>query len=156
MILAFGPRVMIMSGQTSDSFVGTWKLISVEDHGPDGGTVQPYGRDPVGILVYDATGHMSVQIMRHDRVALSAEIENAGSEEIKSAVEGFTAFFGTYEVDADRHIVTHNVEGHLAPNSVGKALTRSFEFLGDLLILRPNPTRTVTWKRIRQPESAGK
>lgn len=137
-----------MGAGTAESFVGAWKLVSVEDRGPDGGVVYPYGPDPAGLLVYEAAGHMSVQIMRRDRVALSGNVKEAGPDELKAAVEGFTSFFGVYEVDSDRGTVDHVVEGHLIPNSVGKVLRRTFEFQGDRLILRPGATRAVTWERI--------
>lgn len=137
-----------MNGRAAESLVGAWKLISIEDRAPDGAVFHPYGQDPAGLLVYDAAGQMSVQIMRRNRVALSGEPEGARPEEVKAAVEGFTAFFGGYAVDYDRGTVTHIVEGHLFPNSVGKELTRTFEFQGCRLILRPSPTRTVTWERI--------
>ncbi|MCI0490031.1 MAG: lipocalin-like domain-containing protein [Blastocatellia bacterium] len=133
-----------------DKFTGAWKLVSFEERRPDGEINYPYGRNPIGLLIYDATGWMSVQIMRSNRVALSSnDLRETAPEEIKAAVEGFTAFFGTYEVDEDAGIIIHNVEGHLLPDSVGKRLERSFEFSGDLLILKPAPTRRVVWKRIR-------
>src|SRR5687767_11799004 len=104
-------------------FVGSWKLVSFEEHLPDGSLSYPYGPDPAGLLVYDQAGRMAVQVMRRDRPPLSSEkITDAGLNELRLAVEGFTAFFGTYEVDEARAVVTHRVEGHLLPDSVGKAL----------------------------------
>ncbi|MEW6209027.1 MAG: lipocalin-like domain-containing protein [Acidobacteriota bacterium] len=125
-------------------FLGAWKLIAVEDRLADGEIVYPYGRDPVGLLIYDASGKMSVQIMKRDR----APVSSGEMEEIKAALEGFTSFFGSYEIDQTRGVIIHRVEGHLLPDSVGKALERKYEFSGDRLILRPSPTRRVVWEKV--------
>ena len=130
-------------------FVGTWRLLSFEEIQPDGSINYPYGQDPVGRLIYDAGGHMAVQIMRRDRLLLSSsDPQQVPPEEIKAAVEGFTAFFGTYEIDETEKIVTHRVEGHLFPNSVGRHLKRRFEFSGDRLILKPSDNRRLVWRRV--------
>ena len=129
-------------------FIGAWKLVAVEDRLPGGEIAYPYGSRPAGLLTYDESGRMSVQIMRRDRRPLSSDNwDETGAEEVRAAVEGFTAFFGRYEVDEVQKTVTHIVEGHLLPNSVGKELKRNYEFSGDRLILKPSATRRVIWER---------
>lgn len=133
-----------------NEFIGSWRLLSVEERQPDGATTYPYGQNPVGMLVYDASRHMAVQIMRNDRPALSSRSwQETTPEEIKAAIEGFTAFFGTYEVNERERIIIHHVEGHLFPTGVGKKLKRFFEFAGNRLILRPSDTRQVVWERLK-------
>jgi hypothetical protein len=130
-------------------FTGAWRVVSVEDRQPDGSLSYPYGEQPAGLLLYDETGRMSVQIMRRDRQYLSSDDwANVSAEEIKSAVEGFTAFFGTYEINEAEAIIIHRVEGHVLPNSVGKELKRRYEFSGNQLILKPSATRSVIWERV--------
>ena len=130
-------------------FVGAWRLVSIEDRQPDGEITYPYGKDAVGLLVYDASTRMSVQIMRRDRPALStSDWQQIPADEIKATVEGFTAFFGSYEIDEAENSITHHVEGHLLPDSVGKRLKRAFEFSDDRLILKPTDNRRVIWQRI--------
>ncbi|HVG21305.1 MAG TPA: lipocalin-like domain-containing protein [Blastocatellia bacterium] len=130
-------------------FIGAWRLVSVEDREPDGSLTNPYGERPVGLLLYDEAGSMSVQIMRSDRQHLSSnDWGEIPAEEIKAAAEGFTAFFGTYEVNEAEAVIIHRVEGHFLPNSVGKELKRGYEFSGSRLILRPSDSRTVTWERV--------
>jgi hypothetical protein len=68
---------------------------------------------------------------------------------VKEAVGGFTGFCGTYHIDTDDHVVVHHVECHVLPNSVGKELRRSYELTGDRLVLRPSPTRAVTWEKVK-------
>ena len=132
-----------------NEFIGTWKLISFEHMEPDGSVAYPYGRNPVGLLIYDASGHMSVQVMSSDRAPLSSDdLQQVGPDEIKQILEGFTAFFGTYEVNESEAVVIHRVEGHLLPNSVGKTLKRKYELNGNRLILRPGADRKVVWERV--------
>ena len=133
-----------------ERFLGAWRLVAFEEDGAAGEVVYPYGPDPVGLLVYDSSGRMSVQIMRRDRTVRSSQDWQAlPAEEIRNAVEGFTAFFGSFEVDEANRIVIHHVEGHILPDSVGKSLQREFTFTDELLILKPSPTRRVIWERIR-------
>lgn len=132
-----------------ERFIGAWRLISFEEGLTDGTIIHPYGENPIGLLVYDSSGQMSVQIMRRDRERLSADVwQQATAEETRTALEGYTGFFGSFEVDDKAGIVIHRVEGHVIPDSVGKTLTRTFSFEGDLLILRPAPNRTLIWSRI--------
>jgi hypothetical protein len=129
--------------------VGTWRLVSFEEQGPDGGVIHPYGPNPVGFLMYDASGRMSVQIMRSGRDRLpSANFDELSPELLKSTLEGFTAFSGTYRIDEAACEVIHKVECHILPGSVGKELKRSFELAGDKLLLRPSTSRLLVWQRI--------
>lgn len=139
-----------------ERFIGAWRLVAFEEEGPDGEVVYPYGKDAAGLLIYDSSGRMSVQIMRRDREPLSsADWQNLLAEEIKKIIEDFTAFFGTYEVDAANGIVIHRVEGHVLPDSVGKVLRREFTFSGDVLTLKPSPNRRVIWERIAAADIPG-
>ena len=136
-----------------ERFIGAWRLVAFEEDGSDGKVVYPYGKDAAGLLVYEASGRMSVQIMKRNRAPLSSgDWRSLPAEEIKDAIEGFTAFFGSYEVDEVNSIVIHRVEGHLLPDSVGKVLRREFTFSGDVLILKPSPTRRVIWEPIKSGE----
>jgi len=83
-----------------DNFVGVWKLVASEVKLSDGRTAYPYGKDAVGMLVYDKQGHMSDHLMNPDRpLFFSGDIRNGTPEEIKAAFDGYAAYFGTYEVD---------------------------------------------------------
>ena len=132
-----------------EKFIGAWRLVAFEEDGPDGEVIYPYGQDAAGLLIYDSLGRMSVQIMKRDRAPLSsADWQSVPPEEIKKAIEGYTAFFGSYEVDEPKDVVIHRVEGHVLPESVGKVLRREFTFSGDILVLKPSPNRRVIWERI--------
>jgi hypothetical protein len=131
------------------TLVGTWKLVSFEETLPSGERIHPYGDNPVGLLIYTETGHMSVQIMTRDRQPLSAvPFEEINATEIKAAVAGFTGFCGTYSVDSDTGTVLHRVQCHVLPGSVGKELRRTYELENDRLVLKPSDTRSITWERV--------
>lgn len=123
-----------------EQFIGTWKLVSSEIRLSDGQLIYPLGRDAVGRITYDTSGHMSCQLTRLDRPAFSSGDQWSGTpEETKSAFEGCVAYFGTYEVNEEKGTVTHHVEGSLFPNWVGTDQRRFFEFSGDRLTLTTPP-----------------
>ena len=53
-------------------FIGAWRLVAFEEEGADGKVLYPYGQDAAGLLIYDSSGRMSVQIVRQDRAPLSS------------------------------------------------------------------------------------
>jgi Lipocalin-like domain len=140
--------------------VGVWKLVSFEAIRENGTPVPAYGRQPIGQLHYDASGNMSVQIMRAGRPCFQADTKSAGEEEeMLAAFDGYEAYFSTYSVDSERRTILHKVIGSLFPNWTGTVQTRSYEFQGpDRLILRTEPCRSngrkgtvlkLVWERVR-------
>lgn len=115
------------------------------------------GPDPIGLLVYDASGRFSAQFMRRSRSAEGTAVSGpaAGGLNNTRAVNGYDAYFGRYSVDEMTHMVTQRLEGALAPDNVGVVVTRRMEVDGDTLTLRLPTTatdgepilRTLQWKR---------
>jgi hypothetical protein len=144
----------------ANKLAGTWRLVAIEERNAQGELVTPldYGLEPIGILMYDATGHMSVHAMRRGRAKLpSDDVHLAPPEQAKAAFVGYGAYFGTYEVDEQAGLVVHHVEGSLIPNWEGSAQRRRFTVSGDTLTLEPpeiqaggqKRTRRLTWQRVR-------
>ena len=142
-----------------NKLVGTWKLVAIEERNAQGELVTPldYGADPIGLLIYDATGHMSVHAMRRGRPRLpSDDVHLAPAELAKAAFTGYGAYFGTYTVDERAGIVVHHVQGSLIPNWEGGDQRRRFTLTGDKLVLEPpeiqargeKRTRRLTWQRV--------
>jgi hypothetical protein len=142
-----------------DQLIGTWRLISVcAIRQSDGEVKYPFGKRSVGQLMYDSAGNMSVVIMRPDRPRSSINDKfQATTEEIKSAFDGFEAYFGAYEIDEEKEIVIHHIEGSSFPNWEGTAQTRFAEFSGNQLTLRTPPLpyggATFTWKLVWERKS---
>jgi hypothetical protein len=140
-----------------DKFVGTWKLVSFEARRSDGQVAYPFGRDVIGVINYDTRGNMSVQVMRSDRPAFAVnDFQKGTPEEIRVAFEGFSAYFGTYDVDEEEGTVTHHLKGSWFPNWIGSDQIRFFEFSGNRLTLRTSSiqvggvvgTSQLIWERM--------
>ena len=138
------------------NFAGVWRLVTSEFKRSDGSTAYPYGKEAIGMLIYDEHGHMSAQIMKPDRpIFVSGNIRRGTAEEIKAAFDGYTAYFGTYEVDEEGGTVTHRVMGSYFPNWVSQDQKRFFEFSGNRLTLKTPPipaagkmvTGILVWER---------
>jgi hypothetical protein len=143
-------------GQTIASrLVGHWSLVSIEVvTGQE--TEYPFGRDASGAIMYDAAGHMAVQIMQANRPAFASGDQAAGTPaELSAAVKGYVAYFGTYTVDEAGSAVTHHLSGSLFPNWVGTSQRRHVLLDGGRLTLSSQPIAfqgrqrvfRIVWKR---------
>jgi hypothetical protein len=121
--------------------VGTWQLVSFEDKPASGPAVVPFGPAPKGLLIYDASGHMSLQIMRNPGPRVASGNETKITPEEKLALfDAYVAYFGRYSVDAAKGVVVHHVEGDFYNVYVGRDEVRPFTLTGDRLVLRPTWT----------------
>lgn len=121
-----------------DRLIGAWHLISIT--GPDGKPVTT--GMPLGMLIYTRDGHMSVQLMY-------PKSESGLSNEYVQ--NGYEASFGSYNIDAAAHTVTHHVQGaNTGDRLVGKDLPRVFQITpaGRLVIRSSHPEErwSVTWE----------
>ena len=69
--------------------------------------------------MYDNSGQMAVQLMRHKRQPDSkdcAQTEPAPKNNTQS-MNGYDAYFGTFSVDEPNGTVTHHLEGALVASS---------------------------------------
>jgi len=122
----------------TEKLAGAWHLVSMEEPGQDGKLTRITDRK--GMLLYTRDGHMSVQIM-------FPKSESALSNDYVK--DGYEASFGSYDVNAEAHTVTHHVEGSITPGLVGKDLTRVYQFSNGHLIIkssRPDERWSVTWE----------
>ena len=134
--------------------VGTWQLMTRTVRRADGTTiVDPVlGEKPTGRLVYDASGAMSLQMMRTGR---KDAITPAGPKDKPNprVILGYDSYFGRYSVDEKAGTVTHHVEGSLFPEDLGSDWVRPFTLKGDTLTLRltgeDGLTRTLVFQRMR-------
>jgi hypothetical protein len=142
---------------SENRFVGLWRLVSFRSTRSDGVSIDFYGPDPIGQIMYDAQGHMAVQIMRQDRPLFASSDWRGGTpEQIQAAFQGYIAYFGRYEVNEAEGYVIHRSEANLLPNFVGGELKRFYEFTGSRLTLKTPPqpvggvsaTSTIVWERV--------
>jgi hypothetical protein len=143
-------------------FVGVWRLVSFERHLPNGAIEYPAGKDAVGRLTYDAGKRMSAQVMQRGRPAAAFEgprlSASATAEDLRNLIAGYTAYYGTYDVDSDASTVTHRVEASLNPNGVGRNLKRRYHFEGNRLVLTDETDGVrvrIVWDREIEPDGGG-
>jgi hypothetical protein len=134
-------------GDDARRFVGTWRLVSFTQG--NGSVIPERGPHPTGLIHYDATGHMAAQIMP-DRLRAAYAGPLPTPVEAQGAVVGYTAYFGTYTVDARARTVTHHREGNVIPSAPAEVVRR-YEFLTDdrvAFTAAENSTRLI-WERVR-------
>ena len=99
-----------------------------------------------------------MQLMRRDYPAFGSGDRLGGTlDEIKTAFEGYHAYFGTYTVNEQERMITHHIEGCSFPNWVGVDQKRFFDLKGDRLTLRTPPllmrggqaTGYLIWERAK-------
>ena len=143
-------------GGAGHQLVGRWNLVSLEAVRPNGEVVREWGESPSGYLQYDASGFVSVQIVRDRRAANQSRELTA--DERKEAFDSYYAYFGRFDVDETNGAVTHHVQGSLRPYEVGADLKRFFKLSGDRLELSTHPQQLETgeprvyrlvWERAR-------
>lgn len=143
----------------SESLIGTWELLSREDHNAAGERrIDPaLGADPIAMLVYDRTGHFAAQFMKRDRSQPApAPTAAAPAPNNTGARDGYDAYFGVYSVDDASGTVTQRLTGSLSPQNVGMQLTRAMTVVGDELTIAlattaadgEPVTRTLRWRRV--------
>lgn len=140
-------------------FVGSWRLVS-STFQQEGNIIYPLGEAAQGRLMYDGHGNMAAQLMRPERETLSGKDETAVIlQKTKVAFDGYTAYYGTFDIDSKRGIVIHHVTASMLPNWVGRDLERFYHFSDNdnrLSLTTPpmgNKERpivgTLVWERIQ-------
>ena len=146
------------SGAVADRLVGSWRLVSSEGQSTDGTVTREWGSEPLGRLMLDADGRMSVHLLSPARGRFaSGDFLRPTPEELKEAWDGYFGYFGTYTVEESVEVLTFHVEGAHYPNYVGTDQRRFFELDGDRLTLRTPPERAggadityvIVWERQR-------
>jgi Lipocalin-like domain len=134
--------------------VGTWLLVSNYNERPDGSRFEPLGPNPVGMLIFDASGRMTSQQMRSGLPQFVSNNRQEGTpEENKAIVQGVLCFFGTYSVNDADHTLNFHIESSTFPNWNGTDQKRAFTVTEDeLTYTSPGSSggiAHVAWKRAR-------
>ena len=133
--------------------IGTWKLVSWVNTEPDGKMVYPYGRNPVGYLIYTGDGYMSAEIMDSDRRQQNPRfpVEPAFQQTLPerdrvAAYDTYLSCCGTYSYSLEDGRVTHHVKAGLVPSWSGSDQPRQFKFEGGRLVIG-RKRALLTWER---------
>lgn len=157
-LVGFSSQVAAQSNL--ERFAGTWRVISIETVLPNGEILYIWmGRNPLGLLMYDRTGYMSIQFLRDPRPTfVSGSHRDGPPEEIKLAYEGYYAYFGTYEINETEGTVIYHVEGSLWPEQVGADQKVFYKFSENRLTMTTPPIQRggmqwvnrVTYERVEK------
>jgi hypothetical protein len=94
--------------QSAKDLVGSWTIVSVDGYGPN----------PKGSLIFEANGRYSLQLLRADLQKYASNSRTQGTPaEHKATVEGSLSYFGTYSVSGTDLIL--HVDGSTYPNWIG-------------------------------------
>jgi Lipocalin-like domain len=138
-----------------DKLVGTWVLVSARNRMKDGSErfYPDLGAHGKGYLVYTADGHMCAQLMNPDRPKWK-EFDKPTEAEKISAIDGFSAYCGRYEVDEEQGTLVHLPELAWSPNYVGTRQLRPYTLQDGLLTFAGKPldepeveSYSITWRR---------
>ena len=74
LVIALGRVSLVQAADAGhigrDQLIGAWRLVSMDYRGPDNASVDPfYQPDSTGLIIYDASGWMSVHIAGPHRQA---------------------------------------------------------------------------------------
>jgi hypothetical protein len=138
-----------------DQFVGTWSLVSISYVRPDGTSIEPFGPNAKGMLVFDGT-RFATQVMAANLPKFASNNRMVGTpQEYEAISHGVVAYFGTYTVSGPDRIVTLHIERSSFPNWEGTDQQRKFEFVGDELrytaassTANPAESALLVWKRV--------
>ena len=149
-----GSSARVLGEDAKSRFAGAWRLASIERLGPKGEVLPPaapvsLGR-PTGMIVYDPSGYMAVDIMQPGRRLYAGA--QPTPEEAREALASYTSYFGTFSVNEAEGTVTHHLQGSLNPG-MGADQKRFFELSENRLSLKPPPGPTgaqsrLNWERL--------
>lgn len=115
-------------------FAGIYRLV-------DGGR---------GYLAYDASGYMGISMHQPDRPRRSSG--PLTSDDVRAAMDSYSAYFGSFAVDEAAGTVTHETLGALHPRISGTDIVQTFSLAGNRLTLRPlasgGASRAQVWERL--------
>jgi Lipocalin-like domain len=120
----------------------------------------PWGKNPVGRLSYDDAGRMFAQLMNPGRRSVggmsnrgaAAAIADASADDMREMLNGFNAYFGTYDVDESSRTVIHHLQSALIPSWVGSDQRRKYEFSGRDQLIILNTANHAAYRLVWQRE----
>ena len=104
--------------------IGTWTLDSFQIE-PLEGVKRSWGNGIHGLLIYAATGHMSVSINK--------DVVKESESELEDLFDSILFYAGTYTVEGN--LIRHQVTEASNPTRIGKEMLRYAETQGNTITL---------------------
>ncbi len=146
----------------AETLIGAWRLISIETVRSSGEVIYPfYGKHPEGLLIYDRSGWMSVQIVSDPKPSVPSassreKVFASPQREKAAAFDGYYAYLGTWTLDPEGKNVTHHIRQSLSPGEPGEDAVRRLTIAGDRLTLAAKAhemgedhERRLVWERVK-------
>ena len=145
----------LVHAQSAKDLVGAWTLVSsVVELG--GQKIEPFGPNPRGALIFEATGRYAAMIARPGLPKLASDNRTAATaDEAKAIIAGNIAHFGSYAIGEADKTITFRIETSTHPNSDGAEQKRNFTLTGDELRYTVGTaavgggSATLLWRRAR-------
>jgi hypothetical protein len=156
------PAAVATTRLTRDDLIGSWRLLRIDYAGPKGALDDPfYHSGSTGLLTYDPSGAMSVQIVGATRPSLAipttrpvSAASSPDAREKAAAIDSYYAYFGTWDFDADHSSVTHHISKALIPAEDGMSYAQDVTIEGNTLTFTNRKqapdgvyVRTKIWQR---------
>ena len=143
-----------------DAVVGAWRLVRI-DFTQDGKPAKDpnFAANPSGLIIYDRSGWMSVQIATTPRPAMIEKPRTSGINSPAdamtkaAAMDSYYAYYGRWTFDAEKSVMHHQTAVSLLPFETGTERQRDAKFDGHFLSLivhapsGQNWIRTLVWER---------
>lgn len=139
----FAGGVGVAAQPPEKSLIGTWRLVEYTNV-RDGKVVRAFGDKPLGIFIYTASGYVSIHILHNPLPQRFDDLNLPSTQQDLLDVRSYTGYFGTYEVDVKRSVVTHHVEGGTLLGYIGTAQERPFRLEDNRLIIGDDKI----WRRV--------
>ncbi len=150
---------------TKQAIIGAWRLAGIDYSGPNGSLADPvFGQNPQGILIYDRSGWMSMQIVPASRSVLAKPAARTSRVAVPAdatppaeAFDAYYAYFGTWDYNADESVITHRINSTLLSYQIGLEYGREVAEGEQLKLIDRSPQtggerhRTLVWRRISDP-----
>jgi hypothetical protein len=133
----------------AEDFFGAWQLVRIRTTAENGDELENslFGASPQGLIVYDPSGWMSVQIQ-----------PDAQGPEIGARRVSYYAYCGRWTFDAATQTVTHAIEWATHHRARGERLERTVVGAGNEIALSTGPQpeaagarNHLTWRRLASP-----
>jgi len=136
---------------TRSDLIGAWHLVSIQRDTPSGRSSDPfYNEGSTGLLIYDPSGWMSVQIVGRSRAPTPIPIVRPDPTDTPAtaplraaALDTYYAYLGTWDFDETTSTVAHHVTASLYPSEAGATYRQSISLNGDELIFTTRRTTAV-------------
>ena len=120
-----------------EQIVGAWRVVSIYNE-ENGAKRHLYGEKPVGLFVFDRSGHVSQFLAKSDLPKFAEANRLKGTDkEYREVMQGMISGFGTYTVEGDTVTIKWIASSY--PNRSGTTEKRTYKVSGNELS-STNPT----------------